>query len=72
MQRPFRRVVAVQGRFSQALGLLSKVDCPPGSVDGVVMDIGASSMQMDSSTRGFGVSRDAPLDMRMTTPNSFR
>ncbi|VDK34331.1 unnamed protein product [Taenia asiatica] len=65
------RVVAVQGRFSQALGLLSKVGCPPGSVDGVVMDIGASSMQMDSSARGFGVSRDAPLDMRMTTSNLF-
>ncbi|KAL5113073.1 12S rRNA N4-methylcytidine m4C methyltransferase [Taenia crassiceps] len=65
------RVVAVQGRFSQALDLLSQVDCRPGSVDGVVMDIGASSMQMDSPTRGFGVSRDAPLDMRMTTSNSL-
>ncbi|KAL5970046.1 12S rRNA N4-methylcytidine methyltransferase [Taenia solium] len=65
------RVVAVQGRFSQVLELLSKVGCPPGSVDGVVMDIGASSMQMDSPARGFGVSRDAPLDMRMTTSNLF-
>nr|CDS16356.1 S adenosyl L methionine dependent [Echinococcus granulosus] len=67
-----RRVVAVQGRFSQALGLLSKMGCPLGSVDGVLMDIGASSMQMDSPTRGFGVGRAAPLDMRMTTSNPFR
>ncbi|KAM7540052.1 hypothetical protein Aperf_G00000032959 [Anoplocephala perfoliata] len=60
------RVRAVQGCFTESLSLLNEIGCPPGSVDGIVMDLGASSMQMDSPTRGFGLSRDSPLDMRMT------
>ncbi|VDO11938.1 unnamed protein product [Rodentolepis nana] len=59
------RVHSVQGRFSDSLSLLNEIGCPPGSVDGIVMDLGASSMQMDSLVRGFGLSRDSPLDMRM-------
>lgn len=53
------------GRFSELEVLLSDMNIQPCSIDAVLMDAGCSSMQMDQADRGFSLSRDGPLDMRM-------
>jgi 16S rRNA (cytosine1402-N4)-methyltransferase len=54
-------------RFSFIPGAFSALDELVGSqpVDGVVLDIGVSSMQLDEAGRGFSFMREGPLDMRM-------
>ncbi|MGN6584641.1 MAG: 16S rRNA (cytosine(1402)-N(4))-methyltransferase RsmH [Rhizobiaceae bacterium] len=55
------------GRLSLVEGLFSHLDAYTGApVDGVVLDIGVSSMQLDEAGRGFSFRQDGPLDMRMT------
>lgn len=54
------------GRLSLELGRFSEMERIAGEpVDGVVLDIGVSSMQLDEAERGFSFLRDGPLDMRM-------
>lgn len=58
------RLNLIEGRFGELcrLALENGVE----AADGVVLDIGVSSMQLDEAERGFSFQRDGPLDMRMS------
>lgn len=58
------RLVLHPRRFSELAEGLG--DAGVASVQGVVFDIGVSSMQLDQAARGFAFSSDGPLDMRMS------
>ena len=52
----------VAGSFADISGFVSD-----GSLDGILLDLGVSSPQLDDAARGFGFNGDGPLDMRMDT-----
>lgn len=60
-----KQIQAMLGQFSEAEALLMEAGVQPGTVDGVLLDLGCSSMQLDSAERGFSLRKDGPLDMRM-------
>ena len=57
---PADRFRLVQARFSEMAETAGE-----GAVEGVALDLGVSSMQLDEAERGFSFMRDGPLDMRM-------
>ncbi len=60
----YENVTIVQSNFSEMRSILSELDIE--SLDGVLLDIGVSSHQLDTAERGFSYHNDAPLDMRMS------
>ena len=57
------RLTIVEARFGELNEVAARLGVGPA--DGVVFDIGVSSMQLDDAARGFSLRFDAPLDMRM-------
>jgi 16S rRNA (cytosine1402-N4)-methyltransferase len=60
------RFVIEHGSFAQLQQLMGERDLV-GAVDGVLVDLGVSSPQLDEAERGFSFLQDGPLDMRMNT-----
>lgn len=56
-------IVLIKGNFRNMAQLLRENDI--NGVDGILLDIGVSSHQLDEAQRGFSYKQDAPLDMRM-------
>jgi 16S rRNA (cytosine1402-N4)-methyltransferase len=63
VERSDGRLTLVEDRFSNLLEICAAQGY--SLVDGVVMDVGVSSMQLDQAGRGFSFRLDGPLDMRM-------
>lgn len=70
LQRATTATHLFHGNYSQFPEFLARLNIP--AVDGMLLDLGVSLHQLESSGRGFSFKRDEPLDMRMDTRSGIR